>query len=283
MLEIDFNITIVGLGLIGGSYAMAIRDLYPKNLWGIDTDENVINIAMGKGIIDKGYLDPAEALKNSDLVIMCLYPQFVSKFIKDNMNNFKHGAIITDTAGVKNNIINDINSFLRKDLDFIGGHPIAGKEFKGIESASKEIFNDANYVITPIEKNKIENINIVENIAKMIGVKNIIKISPEKHDEIIAYTSQLPHAIAIAIINSNIDKNVENFLGGSFMDATRVANINSELWQELLLTNKKELIKKIEIFEGEINKIKEAILDDDKDFLTTMLNNARYEWKRIQK
>jgi len=283
LLEIDFNITIVGLGLIGGSYATAIRDLHPKNLWGIDTDENVINIAKEKGIIDEGYLNPTEALKNSDLIIMCIYPQFITKFIKDNMNNFKYGAIITDTAGIKNSIISDINSFLRQDLDFIGGHPIAGKEFKGIESASKEIFNDANYVITPTEKNKKENIEIVENIVKMIGFKNIVKISPEKHDEIIAYTSQLPHVIASAIINSNTDKNVENFIGGSFKDATRVANVNSELWQELLLTNKKELIKKIEIFEDNIKKIKDAILEDNKNSLLNMLNNARIEGKNMYK
>ena len=152
----DFNITIVGLGLIGGSFAMALRNLNPKNIWAIDIDKETLRVAEKMNIIDKGYLSPEIPLSNSDIVILAVYPQKTINFVKNNMNLFKSGAVITDTAGIKSNLIHEIMPVLRGDLDFIGGHPMAGKEESGLKAASKDMFKNANYIITPINGNKEE-------------------------------------------------------------------------------------------------------------------------------
>lgn len=260
MIDLDFNITVVGLGLIGGSYAKAIRDLNPKNLWAVDINEDVLKAAEDDKIIDKGYVDESEPLRQSDIVIICLYPDLISNFVKKNITNFKPGSIITDAGSIKSKIVNEINSFIPSSLDFIGGHPMAGKENKGFEYASKSIFKGANYIITPVIKNNYKNIDIIASLAKKMGCKNIIKISPEKHDEIIAYTSQLPHVIAVSLVDSDIlDVDIKYFSGGSYRDMTRIASINSDLWSELFTSNSENLVKIIEKFEENINIMKNAI------------------------
>ncbi|KNF09995.1 prephenate dehydrogenase TyrA [Gottschalkia purinilytica] len=273
-MEFDFNITIVGLGLIGGSFAMALRDLKPKNLWAIDIDTDAMETAERLNIIDKGYTNPEVPLKKSDIVILCVYPELTIKFIKDNLKYFKSGAIITDTAGIKDKVINEINTFIREDIDFIGGHPMAGKESKGLQYASKDIFDGANYIITPIPKNNKHNVSIIEDIATKIGCKSIIKIDPKTHDEVIAYTSQLPHVLAVALMNCNNIENVETFIGGSFRDTTRVAKINSKLWSELLMENKENILNQIDLFQAYISSIKEAIENERMESLEDIFSEA---------
>lgn len=275
MTDLDFSITIVGLGLIGGSYAKAIRELKPKNLWAVDIDKTVLDVAEEQGVIDRGYTNAVEPLKQSDIVIICIYPGYISKFIKDNIANFKTGTIITDTGGIKSQIVNEINSFIPDSLDFIGGHPMAGKEDKGFKYASKNMFKGANYIITPVLKNKYKNIEIISSLAKKMGCKNVIKISPEKHDEVIAYTSQLMHVIAVSLVNSDVlDIDTKLFCGGSYRDMTRVANINSELWAELFTSNSENLVKVIEKFEENIKIMKNAIKTNDTLALNEKFENA---------
>jgi len=274
LTQLDFNITIVGLGLIGGSFAMALKELNPKNLWAIDIDEEVIKIAEEKKIIDKGYINPEIPLKNSDIVITCIYPNLTVKFIKNNINNFKSGAIITDTAGIKEKLIQDIYTFIRDDIDFIGGHPMAGRESKGLEYATKDIFNNSNYLITPTDKNKKENIERIEELVRAIGFKNIVKIDPGQHDEIIAFTSHLPHIMASALINSDSRCDTKFFIAGSYKDATRVAKINWELWTELIMDNRDNTLEQIEIFEKSIADFKKAIMNNDKDRLKALFQKG---------
>lgn len=257
---LDFNITVVGLGLIGGAFAMALKDLKPKNLWGIDIDKNTIEDAENMGIIDKGYSNAKIPLKDSDIVIIALYPNLTENFIKENNEFFKSGAIITDSSGIKETLVKNINLFIREDLDFIGGHPMAGRESKGLAYASKVIFHNANYILTPTVRNKIVNINILECIIKRLGCKNVVKIDPRTHDEIIAYTSHLPHIIAAALMNSdNLPIETEKFIAGGFKDVTRIADSNADLWAELLMGNANNIINKLEIFEENIKVIKNAL------------------------
>ncbi|MCT4564421.1 MAG: prephenate dehydrogenase [Maledivibacter sp.] len=270
----DFTITIVGLGLIGGSFAIALRELNPKKLLAIDIDEGVIKTAENMGIIDKGYIDPKIPLEKSDIVITCIYPNLTVKFINDNMDNFKSGAIITDTAGIKEKLIEEIYTCIREDIDFIGGHPMAGRESKGLAYASKDIFNNANYLITPTDKNKKENIDNIEKLIKAIGFKNIVKLGPRQHDEIIAFTSHLPHIMASALINSDSRRDTKFFVAGSYRDATRVAKINSELWTELIMDNRNNTLKQIEIFENSIADFKKAIISNDKDSLKALFKKG---------
>ncbi len=274
MLELDFNITIVGLGLIGGSFAMALKDLNPKNLWAVDINEEVIKTAEKMEIIDRGYTNPETPLKKSDIVIMCIYPKLMVKFIKNNMKNFKPGSIITDTAGIKEKLVEEIDTSIREDVDFIGGHPMAGRESKGLGYATKDIFNNANYLITPTDKNKEENIKIVEELVRAIGFKNIVRLDSKQHDEIIAFTSHLPHIVASALINSDSRNDTKFFVAGGYKDATRVARINEELWAELIMDNCNNNLKQIEIFEKSIANFKRAIMNNDRESLKILFRKG---------
>lgn len=284
MDEWDFhlNIVIVGLGLIGGSYAMALRELSPRQICAIDMDERVLDKALKMGVIDKGCKNGSGLLEEADLVIVALYPEETVEFIKDNVSSFKKGVVITDTCGIKIGVVEKINSFLPQDLDFIGGHPMAGKESKGLQAASKDIFKNANYIITPTERNKKENIKLVEKMARAIGCKNVVCVTSEEHDKIISFTSQLPHVIAVSLMNSNmIENNIGVFTGGSFKDATRVADINFILWSELFTLNSENLIDEIEKFEKSIKKIKKAIKLEDKHSLVNIFKDASVKRRKM--
>lgn len=277
MAEPDFReleITIVGLGLIGGSFAKALRKLSPKKLWAIDVDKDVLESAESTGVIDKGYLDGEIPLRSSNLVVICVYPELTSKFMRENMDNFRPGAVITDTAGIKTKILNEVKTFLRDDLDFVGGHPLAGKEGSGFSNASAEILQGANYLITPIETNKEENLVLVEEMVRAIGCKQPVRMDPAKHDEIIALTSQLPHVIATGLMNCSQSDDTGLFIGGSFKDATRVAQINVGLWSELLMENKENTLIQIELFLENIGKIKQMLQEEDTAALGETLRRA---------
>ncbi len=278
----DFNIAIVGMGLIGGSYAMALKQLKPSQIFGIDLDKKALEKALKMGIIDSGYQNGKIALKKADLVIIALYPEETINFVKNNVDNFKQGAVITDTCGIKQGVVEKISSFLPDYLDFIGAHPMAGKESKGLEAASKDIFNNANYIITPTKRNSEENIKLIEKMAKAIGCKNVICITTEEHDRLISFTSQLPHVIAVSLMHSHkTESNIDLFTGGSFKDATRVAVINSDLWSELFILNSHNLINEIEEFEESIKEIKRIIKLKDKHKLNNIFKNAAVERKKM--
>ncbi|NFI52919.1 prephenate dehydrogenase [Clostridium botulinum] len=262
------RVVIVGLGVIGGSFAMALKDADYKDVYGIDNNKETLLKAEKLNLIKRGYTDGNEILKDADLIIISIYPKLVKDFIKNNIDNFKDGAVITDATGIKKLFINDIVNILPSNIDFIFGHPMAGREKKGIDFASSDVFKGANYILTPTSKNKEANLKLVENLAYEIGFKRIKRISPEFHDEMIGFTSQLPHSLAVALVNSDLEgRDTGSFIGDSYRDLTRIADINEDLWSELFLGNKENLLKSIESFECELDKIKDAIKDDDKESL----------------
>ena len=262
------KIVVVGLGVIGGSFTMALKKAGFNDVYGIDINEDSLKKAKEQGLIKEGFTTGEEVVKDADLIIISLYPRLVKKFILDNKDNFKDGAIITDATGIKKLFIEDIVNILPSNIDFVFGHPMAGREKKGIDFASAEVFNGANYIITPVERNKPENLDLIENLVYKLGFKRVRRITPEYHDEMIGYTSQLPHTIAVALMNSDIEgRETGSFIGDSYRDLTRIANINEDLWSELFLGNKENLLNSIENFEVEINKIKNAIKNDDKESL----------------
>lgn len=274
MSDLDFSFTIVGLGLIGGSYAKALKKTGAKTIWGIDNDKEVLKMAEKDGVIDEGFISPKEPLKKSDIVIICLYPQNTIEFVTSNITYFKENSIVNDTSGVKQNVINDIQKVIRDDIDFIGGHPMAGKEKSGYNYSTSDLFKGANYLITLSDKNKRTSIKKIEKIMYKLGFSNVVKTTPKEHDKLIAYTSQLPHIIANSLILSNIRKDLSLFCGGSFEDCIRVAFMNPELWSELFITNKENILKSINDFQDNIFNIKEAIANDDKEKLINILLNG---------
>lgn len=275
---LNINITIIGLGLIGGSYAMAFKEINSGHVWGVDTNENTLKKAIDMKIIDEGYCSSLAhiPIEKSDIVIIAVYPKAAALIVQKNVKNFKKGSIITDVLGIKGNNINVIQEILDGyDVEFIGGHPMAGKETCGVENASKDIFKEANYILTPTQKNKKTTIDYMESLVKAIGFKNISIVTPERHDEIIAITSQLPHIIALSLINSKgVDKGIKNFVGGSFKDESRVASINPELWGELFLSNKENLLKAIDEFQASMISIKKALDNEDSEELKAIMKAA---------
>ncbi|OBR90339.1 MULTISPECIES: prephenate dehydrogenase [Clostridium] len=283
--DFKLKVAIVGMGLIGGSYAMALRPLNTEQVIGIDNDKNTLESALNMGIIDRGYERGGSFLKEIDLIIIALYPKDTVKFVEDNFKYLKSGAIITDTSGIKKCVVSEINSFLPECLEFVPGHPMAGNEFKGIAGASKDIFKGANYIITPTSRNTSRGIDLIHELARKIGCSNVTCISPEKHDRIITFTSQLPHVIAVSLMNSQDqnEENIKSFTGGSFRDATRVAQINTSLWTELFTMNSDILVEEIEKFEESINLLKKAIISKDVDSIKNIFEKASSSRRELVK
>ena len=275
------KIVIVGLGVIGGSFAMALRESGYNEVYGIDIDEKTIKKAIEMNLIKDGSTNGEYLLKNADLVIISIYPKLIKKFIKENNHNFKDGSIITDTTGIKRLFINEIRDVIPQNVDFIFGHPMAGREKKGLDFASKGVFKNANYILVDTEYNKSKNIDILENIIYSIGFSKIKKVSSQFHDEIISFTSQLPHVLSVALINSDEEgRETGDYIGDSYRDLTRIANINEDLWCELFMGNKENLLNSIDRFINQLYCLKESIENNNDSFLIEQFRKAS---KRRQK
>ena len=262
------RIVIVGLGVIGGGYAMALKEAGYTEVYGIDKNTETLRKAKSLGIIKEGYEEEKEIIPNADLIVLAVYPNLVKDFIINNKEYFKDGAIITDVTGIKQLFINEITKVLPENIDFVFAHPMAGREKKGIDYATNKVFKGANFLITVTDRNKDENLDLIENLAYKMGFKHVKRICPKYHDEMIAFTSQLPHALAVALINSDVEgRNTGEFIGDSYRDLTRIANINESLWSQLFLGNKENLLQAIYNFEEELDKIKSCLENEDKEAL----------------
>ncbi len=261
MNQNSMNITVIGLGVIGGSFVQALHGLGHK-VFGVDKDITTLNKAKQQGYIIDGFVDASDILMESDLTIICLYPSLVLDFIKNN--KFKKGSIISDAVGIKSYFLDEALSIISDDVEFVSGHPMAGREKKGYDYASKEVFQGANYILIEHEQNKPETILMMEKFVASLGFRSVKIMSPIAHDEVISFTSQLPHAIAVALINSDNQKyDTGKYIGDSYRDLTRIANINEELWSELFLHNKEYLLSSIDSFEKQLQDIKDALIDSD--------------------
>lgn len=280
----NLNLTIVGLGLIGGSLAKAVRkNIDFKNLWAIDVNKNVLETAKDEGVIDEGYVEAKIPLSGSDITIFCTYPGTTVEIIRNNISYFKPHSIVTDASGIKNNIVQEIKSFMRKDVEFVGGHPMSGKESMGYEFSDDCIFDSAEYILTPDENTSACSIKILTKIIKDIGFKRVTLMSPETHDKRIAFTSQLPHIIACALMNNhNIDEEL-GCIGGSFRDMTRIADINSDLWCELIYENKRNILDELDNFILDINNICDILKMDDVKKLKLMMKKSSLRRKEMNK
>ena len=262
------KILIVGLGVIGGGYAMALKEAGYTEIYGIDKNPVTLEKAKKLGIIKEGFTDEDEIVSKVDLIVLAIYPDLVKSFIIRNKEKFKKNTLITDVTGIKELFIHDIMELLPEDIDFVFAHPMAGREKQGIDYATKEVFKGANFLIIENERNKDENLKLIEKLAYEMGFKHIKRTSPKFHDEMIAFTSQLPHVLAVALTNSDIEgRNTGEFIGDSYRDLTRIANMNENLWSLLFLGNKENLLKVMNSFEKEFDKIKRSIEEDDEEKL----------------
>lgn len=269
----DKKFLIVGLGLLGGSIAKGLKKWH-HTVYAVDVDQEAITFALENHIIDEGSTNPLDLISKADVIISGLYPTTLINWIKDYQQYFKENTLLTDVTGVKGAIVYKIQKTLREDCEFIGAHPMAGKEVSGVQYADPSIFLPANLILTPTNKNTQEAIDFMIELGKELRFNNICQLSVEKHDEMIGYLSQLTHVIAVSLMNANDSKHLKEYTGDSFRDLTRIAKINENLWTELFLLNKENLVNEIECFVNEINDFKEALVHEDiekmkKKFITS--------------
>ena len=277
------NILIVGLGLLGGSYAKGLKKLgFTVNA--ITKDKISVDFALQNGIIDYGTtkIEP-EIIGEADLVIFALYPHTFKEWIKDNQQYFKSGAILTDVTGVKGCIVEDIQNMLRSDVEYIAAHPMAGKEVSGVENSDDAIFKGANYIVVPTEKNTDEAIELCKNLGELLGFKQVAILTVREHDKMIAFLSQLTHCIAVSLMCCNETPGLEAYTGDSFRDLTRIARINDEMWSELFLSNKNDLLEEMERFRTSFDELYEKIKNDDRDGMREMMRLSTERRKLFDK
>ena len=270
-LDTDKRILIVGLGLIGGSYAMALtRRGY--TVTAITLEQKDIDYAIGRGMIAYGSTKPEpELLKLADIVIFALYPGVFIKWIAENQHLLHPGTVITDVTGVKGSVVEAVQSILREDVEFIAAHPMAGREKSGVEYSDDGVFGGANYIVTPTEKNTPEAIELCCELGRVLGFKRISTLSVSDHDEMIAYLSQLTHCIAVTLMTANQKEGLERYTGDSFRDLTRIAKINEVMWSELFLMNRDQLLRQMDAFSSEFEKLRSYIADGKREEMQEMM------------
>lgn len=268
------KIAIIGLGLIGGSIARRLRGFHDATVAAYNRTAETILLAKQDGVIDEGSSNAAETIENADLIILCLYPQLNVDIIRDNLTHIKDGAVITDVSGVKGFMVEELTKILPPTVDFIGAHPMAGREVGGYQSSTDTLFDKASFLITPTKQNKPENVALVRELAEYIGCKHVVTTTPEEHDAIIAYTSQLMHVVAVALCDNPMIERSTFFSAGSLRDCTRVAKINEVMWSELFVENKTELVKRIREMEASLEKMAVATENGDREELEKIMKHA---------
>ena len=268
------KILIVGLGLLGGSYAKVLKR-FGFHISAITLEQSSIDYALKEGIIDEGTTElDADMIGDADLVIFALYPHVFVEWIEKNQGLLKSGALITDVTGVKGSIVYKIQEMLRPDLEFIAAHPMAGREVSGVENSTDKMFVGANYIVTPTEKNTQGAIQTCLELGRLLGFSNVTTLSPEEHDEMFGFLSQLTHCIAITLMTCNDKENMEKFTGDSFRDLTRIARINDIMWSELFVANKKALLEQMTLFIDKFNELKTMLETEDVDSMRTMMRHS---------
>ena len=271
MLDTSKNILIVGLGLIGGSYAKALRKLGFK-ISAITLKQEDVDYAIENGIIDEGYTEPVpEVIGKAELIIFALYPKTFKTWIDKYQQFLKPGALLTDVTGVKSSVVYDIQNMLRPDVEFIAAHPMAGKEVYGVQNSDPKIFHGANYIVTPTEKNSKEAVEDCLELGRLMGFNHVSVLTPEKHDEMIGFVSQLTHCIAVSLMNCYDGEKLQDYTGDSFRDLTRIARINDEMWSELFLLNKETLLEQMDKFLAEFSKLRQTLEEGDRDTMREMM------------
>ena len=265
------KILIIGLGLLGGSYAKVLKR-FGFHISAVTLEQSSIDYALKEGVIDEGTTElDAGIIGDADLVIFALYPHVFVEWIEKNQGLLKSGALITDVTGVKGSIVYKIQNMLRPDVEFIAAHPMAGREVSGVQNSTDKMFVGANYIVTPTEKNTQGAIQTCMELGRLLGFSHVTTLSPEEHDEMIGFLSQLTHCIAITLMTCNDKEDMEKFTGDSFRDLTRIARINDIMWSELFVANKAALLEQMTLFIDKFNELKTMLETEDVDSMRAMM------------
>lgn len=271
------TIAIVGLGLIGGSMAMALQGFEGYEIVGVDVSQPTLRFAAENHVADRVTEDAGKAIAQADVVFLCLHPQGVVDFLHRHREGFKPGALVTDVCGIKTAVVEAART-LPSQVEFIGGHPMAGTEFSGVQNALKHMFQGAHYIITPDEGSDPDKVALLERMAAYIGCSDVVKTTPERHDAIIAYTSQMMHVIAVSVCDDPQLFDFMGFEGDSFRGCTRVAALDVPLWTQLFAMNAPALDRALEQLEQNIASYRQVLRSGDREALARKL-----EWSSERK
>ncbi len=262
---------IVGLGLLGGCYAMALKK---KGFFvtAITKNQEDIDYALENNLIDQGSTSADKSLiQTADIIVFALYPHTFADWIKTYGDLIKEGTVITDVTGVKGCIVHEIQNLLKPGVEFISAHPMAGREVSGVQNSDDKIFQGANYIVVPTEKNTFGAIELCKQLGEILGFARISVLNPEKHDEMIAFLSQLTHCIAVSLMCANDNPGLVLYTGDSFRDLTRIARINDEMWSELFLSNRDALLKEMEKYRNTFDKLYNCVKNNDREEMRSMM------------
>lgn len=268
------NIAVAGLGLIGGSICKAIKKYTDYTCFGLDADSDVISAAITDNSIDKE-ITPGN-LDEADIVIICLYPKQIISFAAEHIGKFKKGGTVIDAGGIKTEICEKLQPvFKDSGVDFIGAHPMAGREFSGYAYSQADLFKNASFIVTPYPETPAEKISAIKDLTQKLGFGKFVSTTPHEHDRIIAYTSQLAHIVSNAYVKSPTIESKAGFFAGSFLDLTRVAKLNEEMWSSLMTLNKEFLVIELKNIIANLNEYSQALENGDKDYLYNLLKDGR--------
>lgn len=274
------KIAVVGLGLIGGSMAAALRGFEDYEIVGVVRREATAQYAMEHGVVDAVTMDAKAALAEADVTFLCMNPRQIVRYISEHRDDFKQGSLVSDVCGIKTSIM-AAAELLPEGVDFIGCHPMAGTEFSGIEHSFPTLFQKAHFIMTPRETSTLEHIALIERIAQYMGCRDVVNTTPEEHDDIIAYTSQLMHIVAVAVCDDAELFRCSGFEGGSFRDVTRVAALDVDMWTELFSMNRPALTKIIQRMEDNLHAYRVAVENGDVERIHAKLTYSSNRKKRM--
>ena len=276
------TIGVVGLGLIGGSMAKAIRRYTNCTLLGYNRSGTVLSRALDEGVLD-GVLTE-EKLAECDLVIIALYPEATVAYVTEHKEHFRKEGLVMDCGGVKGVVCGPLEKISKESgFYFIGGHPMAGIERSGYEFSFPELFQRASLILTPYPGTPDSCLEEIWQFARRLGFGHLQPSTPQEHDHIIAYTSQLAHVVSCAYVGSPSAPSFQGFSAGSFKDMTRVAKLNEDMWTELFLENRDALVREIDTLVEELAAFAYVIRRGDRENLRNMLRRARVIKETIDK
>ncbi len=270
-LDTSKTFLIVGLGLLGGCYAMALKR-QGYTVYAITKEQSDIDYALEAGLIDGGSTAvEQELLDKADILVFALYPHTFVEWIRQYGDRIKDGSLLTDVTGVKGCLVYEIQAMLKPGVEFIAAHPMAGREVSGVRNSDDTIFRDANYIVVPTENNTFGAIELCKDLGKVLGFARVSVLNPEKHDEMIAFLSQLTHCIAVSLMCANDNPGLVFYTGDSFRDLTRIANINDEMWSELFLSNREALLKEMEKYRNTFDHLVQCVKNNDREEMRSMM------------
>ncbi len=271
------KIIVVGLGLIGGSFCKALKAYTEHHVIGMDADDTALDLAISMEAIDEVIpINRPELMSRGDIIIVAIPPVETVNFLLENRTCFRQGAIVTDVCGVKRYIVDQVREpLLKEGVRFVGSHPMAGTEYSGFTFSKQDMFVNASYLLTPVDDSDQEAVHTLASLAHRVGFKQVVVTDPARHDESIAYTSQMAHIVSNSYIRSSTLPKEKGFSAGSFLDMTRVARLDETMWSELFLLNADNLLNEIGQMIEHMTDLQKALQEKDREAMQQLLRKGR--------